>query len=169
MRLLRWLLLALGACLLQSVVAPRYLPGPFRPELLLLMAAFVAMRGPDDEALPVCWLLGLLRDVLSCGPLGAYALMYLLIGLLLPRLRASLNPRSLVTHGLLGFAACLVVETLYLVADSVRLGIAPPAAAAGALFITSLATGCLTPISFHVLERMRPWLGLRKPYTFGAR
>ena len=169
MRFLRWLLLAFGACLLQSVVAPRYLPGPFRPELLLLMAAFVAMRSPDGEALPLCWLLGLLRDVLSCGPLGAYALMYLIVGLLLPRLRAYLSPRSLVAHALLGFAACLTVEMVYLVADSVRLGIAPSAAAAGALFITSLATGCLTPVSFHVLERMRPWLGLRKPYSFGTR
>ncbi len=168
MRLSKWLLLVLGACLIQSVVAPRYLPGAFRPELLLVMAMFLTIRAPAEEVLPLCWLTGLARDMLSAGPPGAYALIYLIVGLALLRMRPSLNVRFIPVEAALGFVVCLAVESAYFAAACLRGGMAPPPGTVRALLIMSLATACLTPICFRALDRLRGWLGMQRRHSLGS-
>ena len=168
MRLGRWVVLLLGVGLIESVIVPRYVGGAFRPQLLMVMAMYAAIRAPAGEALPVCWLTGLARDVLSCGPPGAYGLIYLVGGAVLLRVRPMVNARVVVVDAALGFVACLAVEAASVGSECVRLGMGPCASMAGALAATALATGLAAPICFRLLDRMRGWLGIWRHLSFGA-
>jgi len=52
--------------------------GPQRvmPDLLLLVAVILSMRGRAAGTLPACWGLGLIKDLTSQAPLGSYALAF---------------------------------------------------------------------------------------------
>src|SRR5689334_18943058 len=51
------------------------------PNLVLLLAIFVAGHAQRDEGLLACFLLGGVQDLLSEGPWGVNALAYTLVGL----------------------------------------------------------------------------------------
>jgi rod shape-determining protein MreD len=73
MRLALMLILPLAAALLQAAVVPFIAAGPIRPNLPILVAASWSVAAGAAEA---CWwafIGGLAADLLSGGPLGAFA------------------------------------------------------------------------------------------------
>jgi len=62
--------------LLQSAVVHRFSHGPLRPDLLWAAAAFLGLEARFGPALWGAFALGLLRDLGSCGTLGAGPLVF---------------------------------------------------------------------------------------------
>lgn len=86
MNKLSMLLLALAvvvAVVLQAAVLPVFLDSPFRPDLLLVITVFVALRGSFQSGTPLAWTLGLFKDVFSGLYLGLNAFTFLIIFLVI--------------------------------------------------------------------------------------
>ena len=169
MRLVTWLILLLGIILLCTAVFPAVLPPLLRPDLFAILLIFLALRGRRDLLLQTCWLIGLLKDIVSGTHLGAYALIYLLAALAILRLRRLLNTRTARARVLLGFAVPFAAEILLLAPAFIH---RPPlfiSAALKTLISSALVTAGLTPFAIVLLDRMRHPLGLHKRVVFGLR
>ena len=162
-----WLILLLGAVLLSTAVFPVALPAPLRPDLFALLLIFLALRSRKDHLLQTCWLLGLLKDIVSGTHLGATALIYLLAAVALLRLRRVLNTRTLRARILLGFAVPLATELLLLAPALIHPNLTILSAIGNTLLPSALLTAALTPLALALLDPLRPRLGLRRRAVFG--
>lgn len=77
--LLKGLLVLLALVSLQVVIVPRYLEPAFRPDLLLILMVYLALRSPTGLSLPTAYGLGLLKDCLGGIYLGLNGFSFLLI------------------------------------------------------------------------------------------
>lgn len=105
------LLLALavaGAVVLQAAILPVFLDTPFRPDLLLVITVFVALRGSFQSGTPLAWILGLIKDVFSGLYLGLNAFTFLIIFLVIKSVADRLYAES-------GFLFVVTVVTATLV------------------------------------------------------
>ena len=75
--------LVLGMVLLETSVLPHYLTSLFKPDLLLILMVFLALRSPLATSLPAAYGLGLLKDCLSGLYLGLNAFSFLIVYLVL--------------------------------------------------------------------------------------
>lgn len=56
---------------------------PFIPvNFVLIACVFIALNAPRQVAVPACFILGLLHDLVGIGPLGMYATAYSVVALL---------------------------------------------------------------------------------------
>lgn len=67
------------AMVLQVAVLPVFLRPSFKPDLLLVIMVFVALRSSFQIGAPLSWLLGLLNDVFSGLYLGLNAITFLIV------------------------------------------------------------------------------------------
>jgi len=84
----------ISAVVLQTSVLPVFLEKPFRPDLLLIIMVFVALRGSFETGIPLSWTLGLLKDVYSGLYLGLNAFTFLLIFLIIKSVAERLYAES---------------------------------------------------------------------------
>jgi len=82
----KWTALVLGIVLLQTSVLPGYLLSLYKPDLLLILMVFLALRAPIATSLPAAYGLGLLKDCLSGLYLGLNAFSFLIVYLVLKML-----------------------------------------------------------------------------------
>ncbi len=75
--------LILAALVLQAAVFPVFFRPPFKPDLLLVIMVFMALRFPFEIGAPLSWLLGLFNDVFSGLYLGLDAFTFLVVFLLI--------------------------------------------------------------------------------------
>lgn len=75
--------LVLVALVIQVSVLPVFLLPAFKPNLLLVIMVFVALRSSFEVGFPLSWLLGLLNDVVSGLYLGLNAITFLIIFLVI--------------------------------------------------------------------------------------
>ena len=64
--------------------------GPKRitPDLLLVLVVVLSFwPGGEDEVLVACWVLGLMKDMISAAPFGCYAFSFGLLAMLIRQLR----------------------------------------------------------------------------------
>ncbi len=162
MRRINWFLLLFAAALLTWTALPRYLPEGLRPDLILIVVLFTALSAPPEDALPLSWVAGLVKDVLTTGPLGQYALLYLLLAALLLRLKPLFDTRAALARVLIGAAAHLACEGAGLLIEGMRAGVWPDAAARNLLLLSALVTGILTPLLSRPLDRIAGRLGLER-------
>lgn len=80
---IKWAALVLGIVLLQTSVLPGYLMSLYKPDLLLILMVFLALRAPIATSLPAAYGLGLLKDCLSGLYFGLNAFSFLIIYLVL--------------------------------------------------------------------------------------
>jgi len=97
-----------AALLFQASVLPLYLDPHFRPDLLLVITVFVALRGSFQSGTPLAWLLGLLKDVYSGLYLGLNAFTFLIIFLVIK----SVSDRLYAESGFL-FVVTVVTATFF--------------------------------------------------------
>lgn len=81
--LFKWSVLLLGVILVQTSVLPEYLVSFYKPDLLLVLMVFLALRAPVTTSLPAAYGLGLLKDCLSGLYLGLNAFSFLIVYLVL--------------------------------------------------------------------------------------
>jgi rod shape-determining protein MreD len=153
-----WLLALVIVALLACGPLPRYVPPGWRPDLFVILVAFVALRaqpGRASEALALCWMTGLAKDLLSAGPVGQYALLYLAAGAALARVRPALGARSAAAGAALAWAAAFATETLASWAIGREGGRLWPAAGAfRGVLSASLLTACVAWACFRGLDRL---------------
>jgi rod shape-determining protein MreD len=70
--------LILAAIVTQVSLLPVFLLPPFKPDLLLVVMVFIALRGSFEIGAPLSWLLGMLNDIFSGLYLGLNAFAFLI-------------------------------------------------------------------------------------------
>ena len=76
-------LLVSAAVVLQTSVLPYHLSNPFKPDLLLIVTVYIALRGALGSGAVAAWSLGLVKDVFSGLYLGLNAFSFLIIFLII--------------------------------------------------------------------------------------
>lgn len=69
--------LVLAAIVIQVSLLPMFIRPSFKPDLLLVIMVFIALRSSHEIGAPLAWLLGLLNDVCSGLYLGLNAVSFL--------------------------------------------------------------------------------------------
>jgi len=90
MRWLSFTFLVLALVVIQVSICQPLALGSKRitPDLLLVVVVVLAFwPGGEDDVLVACWVLGLMKDLLSSAPLGSYAFSFGLLALLIRQLR----------------------------------------------------------------------------------
>jgi rod shape-determining protein MreD len=158
MRVGSWLLALVVVALFACGPLPRHISPAWRPDLFVILVAYAALRVPpgrDADALALCWLTGLAKDLLSAGPLGQYALLYLAAGALIGRMRPALDSRSALSGAALAWAAALTTECVAAwAAGREGGGLWPMAGAFRGVLTASLVTACVAWPSFRVFDRL---------------
>ena len=165
MRLSGLMILLAAAILAASILLPRYAPGWMGVDVFAFLLVFLAIRAPTEETLPLCWFTGLVRDLLSGGPLGGYALLYLLAGVVLLRVRAATDTRMFLTRAALVFSVALVTDAVWLAKSQ---GVLAFWRVAGLSLRMALMTGAMAPVVLWLLDRFAKRLGIRRGYVFGT-
>ena len=106
----------LVAVVFQTAVLPIHVATPFKPDLLLIIMVYLALRSSFELGTPLAWLLGLLKDVFSGLYLGLNAFSFLLVFLVIK----SVADRLYAESGLL-FVVTVVVATLVAVTANLLL------------------------------------------------
>lgn len=118
--------LILGVVLLQTSVLPQYLTTLYKPDLLLVLMVFLALRAPVSTSLPAAYGLGLLKDCLSGLYFGLNAFSFLLVFLVLKTLSDRLyvqNTLLLVLTVSLSTLATMLINFLLLSVFSEATGV----------------------------------------------
>lgn len=159
----------LGICV-QTALAPQVEILTARPDVMLLLAVFYALHGRGYDGLLVAWTCGILVDLSSQAPLGLFACVYALAGMLVFAIREAVFRDRLATHALVTLI-CAALSQLAL-AGYVAWRY-PLAASAHAVYLQALAsavyTTALVPIVHGPLLRYHRLLGLRRPTESDAR
>lgn len=136
-----------------------------RPNLVLLVAIFVAINAPRDSALLGCFVLGAMQDLVTLQPLGLYALSYGLVGMMVVGTQEVVYREHPLTHFSLALVGGLVTGALIWVQDWIHPTAGPIQTASGVvsavrlspvtLFTTSLYTAVLAPVVLGLLQRIK--------------
>jgi rod shape-determining protein MreD len=132
------------------------------PDLLLMFAVIIAFRGPADTTLIACWFLGLAKDLTSQAPLGAYALSFGLLTLLLLRVREIFYGERALTLMLLSFLSSVLVELAVWLLSALRgetIG-GPRGGIVLNIMLSALFTAGLSPYGLWLLTKLHRQLGL---------
>ena len=70
--------LVVASIVIQVSLLPVFVRPSFKPDLLLVIMVFLALRGSLETGAPLAWLLGMLSDVFSGLYLGLNALVFLI-------------------------------------------------------------------------------------------
>ncbi|MFA7060292.1 MAG: rod shape-determining protein MreD [Pedobacter sp.] len=104
------------AVVFQAAVLPIHVATPFKPDLLLIIMVYLALRSSFELGTPLAWFLGLLKDVFSGLYLGLNAFSFLLVFLVIK----SVADRLYAESGFL-FVVTVVAATLVSVTGNLLL------------------------------------------------
>lgn len=93
----RWFVIALAiaaALVLQTSVLPFHIMTAFKPDLLLIVMVYLALRESLEFGAPLAWGIGLLKDVFSGLYLGLNAFSFLVIFVVIKQLSDRLYAES---------------------------------------------------------------------------
>jgi rod shape-determining protein MreD len=131
-----------------------------RPDLLLLFALYLGLYGRREDVVVGSWLAGLCKDFLTIGPIGAFAVLFLLFGLLMARTREALFREHPLTQMILVFLAVLFLNTIFLIPLSIYFHLKNfpllLLQAAGVALYSAL----LAPLCFFLFTKLRGLLGI---------
>jgi len=165
----RFLLLLFLLALPAASLLPKWVASPYRPDFFALLLLLAVLRARPEKVLPLAWGVGLAKDLLSAGPLGEYALLYLLAGYILLQLRRILSVRLAVIRAGLAFGTVLATESAYLLTHvflQSRVGhtpagadgILPLASEFRVVLLSALVTAILSPLLLYWMEQ-----GVKRP------
>lgn len=159
MRFLPYIFLAYLAVGIQLGMSGYVHLGGGAPNLVLIVAIFIALYATRDVALLSCFVLGLMQDLLTQQTLGLYALAYGGMALAISLSASMLYRDHPLTHAAIALIASLATWILLLVHSWI---FGPPLSIKAALMQT-LLTSLLSPALMFLLLRLRPVLGIRVP------
>jgi len=129
-----------------------------RPEALLSLACFAALFARDSsQGLLASWLIGLLKDLGSAGPLGLHALLFLAAGAVVLQIRQVLYRESPMTQLAVAFIAACWVNLAAAIIVALTVGGIPPGVIVGRTLLSALLTAVLT-VPLHFTLSQARWL-----------
>ncbi|HXG61875.1 MAG TPA: rod shape-determining protein MreD [Planctomycetota bacterium] len=129
-----------------------------RAEALLSLACFAALFARDSrQGLLGAWLVGLVKDAASVGPLGLHALLFLGAGWAVLQIRQVLFRESPVTQLAVAFVATCGVQAAAALFIAATAGGIPIGIIAAKTLLSALLTAALTP-PLHLLLAQTRWL-----------
>lgn len=159
MRLLPYILLGYLAVGLQVGLSGYVRLGGAAPNLVLIVAVFVALFAQRDVALLSCFVLGLMQDLLTQQTLGLYAFSYGLTAMLITSSASMLYRQHPLTHAAVVLAASM--QTWFLLLIHGWIFNSSPGFASAAM--STLVTSVLAAPVMWLLIKLRPMLGMRVP------
>lgn len=152
------LVLAAGALAFELTLLERWSLKGARPEALLSLACFAALFARDSsQGLVASWLIGLLKDVGSAGPLGLHALLFLAAGWVVLQIRQILYRESPITQLGVTFVAACWVNLAAAIAVALTVGGIPIGVLLGKTALSALLTALLT-VPLHFTLSQARWL-----------
>jgi rod shape-determining protein MreD len=149
-------LLLLAAVLLacELTVLDRWAVRGTRPEPLLSLACFAALFARDtSQGLLASWLIGLVKDAGSAGPLGLHALLFLGAGAVVLEIRQILFRESPLTQLSVTFIAACWVNLAGAIVVALSVGGIPLGVIIGKTLLSALLTAALTvPLHFTLFQ-----------------
>jgi rod shape-determining protein MreD len=129
-----------------------------RPEALLSLACFAALFARDSaQGLTASWLIGLIKDIGSAGPLGLHALLFLAAGAVVLQIRQILYRESPLTQLAVTFIAACWVNLAAAIVVSFTVGGIPFGVIVGKTLLSALLTGVMT-VPLHFTLSQARWL-----------
>ena len=129
-----------------------------RAEVLLSLACFAALFARDSgQGLLSSWLIGLLKDLGSAGPLGLHALLFLGAGWVVLQIRQILFRESPLTQLGVTFVAACWVNLAAAILVSMSVGGIPFGVIVGKTLLSALLTAGIT-VPLHLTLMQAKWL-----------
>lgn len=120
------LIVIVTAVIFQTSVLPVHIASPFKPDLLLIIVVYLALRGSFRAGAPLSWGLGAVKDVFGGIYLGLNAFSFLLIFLVIKnisdRLYTESAPLFVITVSV-ATLSCVAINLLLLVMFTAAPGI----------------------------------------------
>ena len=155
--ILAWLIVAPSA---QSSVLPHVAVGHAVPDLLLLLALSVGFTVKKPDVFAAAWLIGLVRDVYSQHPLGLHALAYVMVSVVVCRLRAEFFCDHMATRMVVTAIASVAVGGLAWGLTAAAHPRLSPAAALGCVAASMFYTTLVCPLAYALFDgaaRLTRW------------
>ncbi|KAB0664810.1 rod shape-determining protein MreD [Oryzomonas japonica] len=121
------LIVIVSVVVLQASVLPVHITSSFKPDLLLIIVVYLALRGSFQTGAPLSWGLGIIKDVFSGLYLGLNAFSFLLIFLVIKNISDRLYTESaplFVITASVATLSCVAINLLLLVMFTASPGIA---------------------------------------------
>jgi rod shape-determining protein MreD len=151
-------LLAAAALAFELTLLESWSIGGARAEVLLSLACFAALFARDSaQGLAASWILGLLKDLGSAGPLGLHALLFLGAGWVVLQTRQILFRESPLTQLGVTFVAACWVNLVAAIVVSISVGGIPFGVVVGKTLLSALLTAGLT-VPLHLTLMQARWL-----------
>ena len=151
-------LLAAAALAFEMTLLENWSIGGVRAELLLSLACFAALFARDSaQGLLASWLIGLLKDLGSAGPLGLHALLFLGAGWVVLQIRQILFRESPLTQIGVTFVAACWVNLAAAILVSMSVGGIPFGVIVGKTLLSGLLTAGIT-VPVHLTLMQARWL-----------
>lgn len=150
----------------QTSVVPRCELTGARPDLLLIVVVFFALKAPPGRAILVGWALGFLADLMSIERMGLMSLTYAASGVLLVSIRDSLFQRGPVAQFVVTLTLGLTIRAAWAV--YVQVLYAAPIGSLRTVLLSACCTAVLAPLAFGLLIPAAPLLGVSRG-TGGSR
>ncbi|MBI3856543.1 MAG: rod shape-determining protein MreD [Planctomycetes bacterium] len=132
--------------------------GGARAEALLPLACFAALFARDSaQGLVASWIIGLLKDVGSAGPLGLHALLFLGAGWVVLQIRQILYRESPLTQLGVTFIAACWVNLAAAIVVSISVGGIPFGVMIGKTLLSSLLTAAIA-VPLHLTLMHARWM-----------
>ena len=151
-------LLAAAALALELTLCDSWSVGGVRAEVMLSLACFAALFARDSgQGLLASWLIGLLKDLGSAGPLGLHALLFLGAGWVVLQIRQILYRESPLTQVGVAFVAACWVNLAAAIVVSISVGGIPLGVMVGKTLLSALLTAGIT-VPLHLTLMHARWL-----------
>ena len=168
MKTLNVLVLLVITVLLSTVVLPVWLPAGWRPDLFALLVVFFSLRSAKRSALPLCWFIGLVRDVASSSPLGAHAALYLIAAFVIIHTRTETENRPAMSYVPPVALVAAATALLHAGRSAFASGGGLAAFEFGAVAACVAASALAAPVGAWALTRFGARPGIRRRYRFGG-
>jgi rod shape-determining protein MreD len=174
---MRWLRITgafLVVALIQATVLPGVQIGRARPDLLLVMVVYIAVREPQRagrqwDAFWVGWIAGLMTDLYAIGstiPFGGTALTFGIGAAMIARVGTELYLDSIIAQVLVSGAVAATVHTV-LAVTRVAFVDAPFTVAIGSALRIAAYTAGAAPLVFATMRPLQGFFGVRSLRSFG--
>ncbi|OHB76038.1 MAG: rod shape-determining protein MreD [Planctomycetes bacterium RBG_16_59_8] len=140
---------------LQWTVGEHFSIHDVAPDLLFCLAVSVAMAGERNRStMLVCWFLGLLKDTGSSGPMGCYAILFLLMAVAVDLGRALLFREDMLVQAAFAFVASFLCNIGYLLVLVIRLPMPSIGEALTRSLLMSFLTASAMPLFTLIFSRL---------------
>ena len=169
MRWIRIIIVAILVALIETTLLPIVAVDGVRPDLAFIYVFFLALNCAPDEGFIAFWVVGLMKDMFSAGPMGAYALLYAGCGYEVSRLTRKLFRDNPLIQIAVALPAVVAINATYLAGTIFAYPDLPIASVAKSAFICVLYTTALTPFLLPVMSKAKSLLGIRPPSPMAPR